>query len=354
LLAIAAGAIAVAIRNRAWRTALIVLLLGGLAAASLLPYAPMFVRMRAWTFLVHYPCDFSWLWKRASEVTGSPHPWTTWLWAGLFLGAIGPVIGAGFLRKRPLPAPVLFAAVSLAVGVAVYAGFLRALNYYTQPWYYITIVAFAACTIDLVFGGWSESLILRFGRPLLALALLCSTALAAWKEMPTRHTNVDLLAAQLQGLTRSGDVVLVPRWECAIPFSRYYHGAGDIVTLPPMEDHHRLHRYDLLLAQMKTNDAHAPVLVRIEEALRSGHRVYFAGELSFPDPAVELPPLRPIYQDATGKWHGSGHTTLWPLYTGQFLRAHVQRIGKIDVRVADDQEVQHFEDLEAGVLEGWK
>ena len=38
-----------------------------------------------------------------------------------------------------------------------YAAFLRVLHYYTQPWYYITLVAFAGCALDVLFGSWPDA-----------------------------------------------------------------------------------------------------------------------------------------------------------------------------------------------------
>ena len=52
LFAIAVGAVTVAFRQRAWRRVGIILGIGMLAAASLLPYVPMMRRMREWTFMV--------------------------------------------------------------------------------------------------------------------------------------------------------------------------------------------------------------------------------------------------------------------------------------------------------------
>ena len=69
LLAICAGAIAVAFRMKAWRTIGIILAIGFLAAVSLLPYLPMIRRMHEWTFLVNYPIDLAWLWRRVCEVS---------------------------------------------------------------------------------------------------------------------------------------------------------------------------------------------------------------------------------------------------------------------------------------------
>jgi hypothetical protein len=389
LLAIAAGALAVTIRARAWRTAGIILGIGALSAISLLVYAPMMIRKREWTFMVSYPADFAWLWKRICEVIGSPDPLGIWLWLGLFVVGLGVVasfavsqLWCRLTRRRiieenaerassssvplnsdqphSLPDAVLFSAVVLIVGVVGYAAFLRMLHYYTQPWYYITLIAFAACALDVVFGGWPIAvrhrtlpLLLRSGRLAAALALLCFTGLPDWEEMAVRHTNVDLLAARLRPLATSGDVILVPRWECAIPLSRYYRGPAEIISLPPIDDH-RFHRYDLVLRQMMTVDAIHPVLARLEEVLRSGHRVFLAGTLAFPDTAYPLPSLPPAYRDAGGSWHGGAYNSVWGLQAGQLLRTHATRVGPIEVPIPGKAPVQGFENLELGVAEGWR
>ncbi|MGZ5005735.1 MAG: hypothetical protein ACXV8H_09460, partial [Chthoniobacterales bacterium] len=365
LLAIATGAIAAAARRRAWKTIAIILAIGALAAVSLSLYAPVIMRMQDWTFMVHYSGDFVWLWKRASEVMGSPLDAMVWVWAGLVVGSLlfaGLRALLGLVRQKQLadlPAPVLFAVVTMFVGMVGYACFLRALNYYTQPWYYVTLAAFVACNLDIVLGAWPQASnrnvtsFFQFARPLVALALLCVVARPAWREMKIRHTNADLVAARLEGISKEGDLILVPRWECAISFSRYYHGPSEVVTLPPIEDH-RFHRYDLVLAQMKTQDAHLPVLAKMEGALHSGHRVYFINKMLLPDPAERLPVLHPLYRDENGVLHGSGYNAVWGLYAGQFLAAHAVNIGGISLNVPGYDEVQEYEDLELRAAEGWR
>ena len=323
LLAIAAGAMAVAIQSRAWRTLCSILGIGMLAAVSLLPYIPMMRRVREWTFLVSAPHGgFSWLWTRLCEVLGSPSRLGIWLWPSLMIA--GLLIAAGVWaigRRRQEPPPreipqaVLFAAVALAVGVAGYAGFLRVLNYYTQPWYYITLAAFSACLLEVLFGGWSATsksrIALRSVRLAVALLLICVAARPAWKEVPTRHTNVDAIAVRLQQLATKDDLILVPRWVCAISLYRYYHGPTEVLTLPPISEH-RFHRYDLVLRQMMTPNPLSPVLVRMGNVLRSGHRIFLVGPLPFPKPEVVPPTLPPAFQDAGGHWHG-GFRALWQI-----------------------------------------
>jgi hypothetical protein len=383
LFAIAVGALAVAIRNRAWHTAGIILTIGTLSAISLLVYAPMMSRKRDWTFLVSFPSSFAWLWTRVCEVIGSPDPLGVWLWVGLFLGGLGTVAGGFFwnLRRRlgrppssvqeepgvtevpestartELPDALLFAAMALGVGVAAYAGFLRALNYYTQPWYYITLVVFAAGALEVLFGGWpgaaKVSLVLRGVRLAVALLLLSLAGLPAWNEMPTRHTNIDLLGAQLQSMATKDDVILVPRWECAIPLARYYRGEAEIWTIPPMAEH-CLHRYDLVLRQMMTVDPLHPLLARLEKVLQSGHRVFLAGSLPVPEADSALPNLPPAYRDADGSWHGGAFDKFWQLQAGQLLGLHATRVARIAVPIPGKARVQGFENLDLLVAEGWR
>jgi len=148
-------------------------------------------------------------------------------------------------------------------------------------------------------------------------------------------------------------LILLPRWECAISFVRYYHGPSEVITLPLMSDH-RFHSYDLVIAQMKTPDAHLPIFAKMERALRSGHRIYLAGELPTPPPDAKLPVLHPFYRDENGNPHGSGYYAIWQLYAGQFLGAHAAKVGSISLKVPGYDDVQEYEKLELGAAEGWR
>jgi hypothetical protein len=387
LLAIAGAAIAVALRSRAWRTAGTVLAIGILAACSLLPYAPMMRRMHEWTFLVQSQIDLWWLWNRCREVLGSPDPLGIWLWTGLF--AIGVILAATFgisdfshwwRRRRTsahdavvdarsrllptsssatsMPAAVLFAAVALVIGVLSYTGFLRVLSYYTEPWYYITLAAFVACSLDILFGAWSNdnklsllNFLVRCLRLGVALLVLCIAGLPAWNEMPIRHTNVDVVAAHIRSQTAKGDVVIVSQWLFAVSLNRYYHGPAEIVTLPPIEEY-RIHRYDLVLRQMMTADPIDPVLARLERALHSGHRVFLVGAVPFRRFSPASLAVPPAYLDANGGWHLGPFNVVWPCQVGNFLRSHATRYTPI--QTPGRKYTQTYENLDLSMVEGWR
>ena len=366
LFAIGSAAIVVGCLARSWRRVGIVISIGILSAVSLLPYLPMMRRMREWTFLVSYPVDVTWLWRRACEVLGSPDPISVWLWAGLCIGGVGVAASqtifywrqVGEERESVLITPIFFAAITLISAVPVYAMFLRTLGYYTQPWYYITLAIVVAFTLDVVFGAWSSKtasfpLSLRAIRLFAAFALLSLTTLPAWEEMPTRHTNVDLVAARLQSQTKKGDVIVATHWQYAVSLYRYYHGPAKVITLPFVEDH-RFHRYDLALQQMQSEYPLEPAFSRIREALQSGHRAFFVGALRFPK-AGELPPgLSLGYRDVNGIRHGGNYDVVWPISAGYFVQSHAKNCVQIPVPVPNRARVQRYEYLALSMAEGWQ
>ena len=357
LLAISAGAIAVALRTRAWRTIAIILTIGMLAAASLLPYLPMMRRMHEWTFLVSFPVTLPWLWLRICEVLSSPDPIAIWLWTGAFFVGLIAVVSLGI--RRQMPSPILFAAVSCLVAIPVYAVFLRVLSYYTQPWYYITLTILVACCLDILLGSSRDEAasttagLLRGIRLLLAVALLSLATLPAWDELPTRHTNVDLVAATLRTEATRDDVIIATHWQYAVSLARYYHGPAEIITLPPIADH-RFHRYDLALQQMRKPDPLEPIYVQVEQVLRSGHRAFLIGALPYPRPGVRPPVVSLGYRETNGTWHGGNYDVVWPVLAGYFVYAHAKECRQIPVPIPNRGRVQRHEHLALSVIAGWR
>jgi hypothetical protein len=357
LLAISGGAIAVAARDREWKTIGVILIIGALSALSLVPYLPMMRRMHEWTFLVSYPIDLSWLWLRLCEVLGSPDPIVVWAWIAALLAAIVAVLYAVF--RRAVPSAILFTATTCFIAIPAYGLFLRALSYYTQPWYYITLTILVACCLEVMLGGWHEEInrsaltLFRGIRFTLAIALLSLATLPAWEEMPTRHTNVDLVATALQSQSKIGDVVVATHWQYGVSLYRYYHGPAEVITLPYVEDQ-RFHRYDLALKQMESEYPLQSSFSRIETALQNGHRAFFVGALRFPN-AGELPPgLTLGYRDAKGERHGGNYDVIWPISAGYFVQTHARRCEQLPVPIPNRAPVQRYERLALTVAEGWR
>jgi hypothetical protein len=210
---------------------------------------------------------------------------------------------------------------------------LKVLSYYTQPWYYITLAVFVACAADCVLG--STVIALRETRVLLAVFILSLCAWPDWRALRTRHTNVDIIAQELGSLAQKSDLIVVPRWECDITLERYYHGASEMITIPPISDH-RVHRYDLIMQMRKTPGALRGVADKIEETLRAGHRVFVTASM------------------ATPEGPGTAHLSVSETYIGKLLRNHTTAVADIPVPVPNHAPVSDFEKLDLTLVQGWR
>ena len=349
--------------EREWKKAAVVLAVGLPAAVSLLPYAAMIHEQHRWSFLLYYPVTATWLWERLSQVTGSPDPVGVWVWTGLTLGLVGWVAGRLFHRRAvgdgSVPArerAIRFALLSLVTGCFGYGVFLEVLNYPTEPWYYLVILALVAACLDVIGAGLVEresrvALLWRIARLAFAFGFTALVFLQAQHALLARPTNVDAVAKTLEESAVKDDLIVHLRWECAISFGHYYTGAAPQETLPPLTDH-RFHRYDLVLQAMTTPDAIAPVLARMADTLRGGHRVWLVGTPLFLREGASPLVVQPPFQEPD-RWHmGGDHYMAWQIQACHFLQTHVTSARPVLVSV--DQPVIEYENLALSVFQGWK
>ena len=351
LLAACLGGAVVAMWNRRPAVAAVTVAVGVPAAASLLPYLPIIARTRHWSILMKFPVTVSWLWSRLTAVTGAPDPVGVWLWSALFVGALG-VAGAARWRDRAAGADRrVFAAVALVAGTALYGGFLFAVGYITQPWYYLALLAFAGVCLDAVYGQRDDAP----GWRALRLAVALSFALIVFEQsharLRVRSTNIDLLAARLNGEATGRDLIVVNRWECGIGMNRYYHGPARMMTVPPLDDH-LVHRYDVVMAMMAQPDPLRPLFDAMTETLQRGGRVWLVGPRNLPEPGqpFQVPP--PAWTDAAGRWHPGPSYADWALQTNEFLVRHVT-LGAL-VGIPSREIVSEYENVPLGWFSGWQ
>ncbi len=355
LFGLGAGACAAAYVQGSWRPAARALAVGAIAALSMLPYLPMFLHANDWNFLVQYPFTLPWMWQRLCELTGSPHWIGIYLWPALTGAAL---VAALITFRKPHSSPgdslrtqrAVFGAVSLLVGLIAYAGFLKLLNYYTQVWYYIALIGFAAACIDPILEPGTS----RFhasARAALAIGFLGLTAFPCARIIGYRHTNIDLAAQALKTLARPNDLILVTRWECGVTADRYLKGAVPWYTIPPLSDL-RFQAYQPIMAQMRAEAPLAPILAQAEATLRAGHRVWLLGDLQVPPKGQLVPKLARVREDGKG-WRGSpAFYMVWVMEVTAFLQEHATRSASIPVKV--DQPSINFETLPLRVVEGWR
>ena len=360
VLAICVTGAAVVARDKRWKHATILLAIGLPAALSLLCYGAMIHEQHRWGFLLRYPVTVSWLWQRLSDVTGSPDPLGIWAWSALFLGLTGWTAYRVYLRKQPVREPgdraAAFAVGVLLIGTVGYGLFLMVLNYRTQPWYYVTLMALAAVCLDVLYGrliatAGPNAPRWQLARLALVFALVMLTYLQTKPDLLIRPTNLDIVAAEVTARADKDDLIIHTRWECAISFGHYYHGVAAQETLPPLADH-RLHRYDQVMAQMMTPDAAKPVLDRMEKTLRDGHRIWLVGKPLFATAQTLPPVLKPLTLSAQGKPTMSGdYYVSWVMQACYLLEEHAAQVESIPVSAHGP--VSNYENLSLSVLQGW-
>src|SRR5207253_5620756 len=150
------------------------------------------------------------------------HPIMQSIWLAV---AVCAALG-GFLSWSRTRNPLaLFAAISIIVGVIGNILFLRLLNYYMQPWYFLSLMAVVAAAGDAALRAASIGRGFRlFGVALAAatLMLILFSPLYAWSM--TRRTNLDEVARVVGQVATSGDYIILADWTHGVTFHRYYHG----------------------------------------------------------------------------------------------------------------------------------
>ncbi|HYN81582.1 MAG TPA: hypothetical protein VES88_08780 [Gemmatimonadaceae bacterium] len=359
VLAFCAGGVAVCALEQAWKKAALVVLIGALAAISLVPYAAMIQETSSVRVLQTTDYNLGWFRERLNETLRPAGAWAPYVWVGAF--AVAVMLGVRAVRlpgqlaisqsQRRL---VLFALVSLVVGVVGTFVFLDQLSWFTRPWYYITLLALAAVCIDALFGAVIHTVPLRIARLGIVLLLAAATILPAAGESRQRMTNVDLIASRLHQIGRPGDLILVNGWYPGVSFSRYYRGPVSWMTVPPL-GFYRYHRYDKIKTLMMLRDQTMPVRPATDQAavvLQGGHRVFIVGGLIFSRPNRPRSPPRPAPRPGDHPWPEAEYSTEWSLMLGDFLREHSSTLVKVPVEVPTP--VSPYEDLELLVAEGWR
>ncbi len=121
-----------------------------------------------------------------------------------------------------------------------------------------------------------------------------------------------------------------------------------MISIPPIEDH-RVHRYDLIKAEMLSSDALAPVRLRVQQALESGHHVWVVGALEAPPDGATLTALPPPPLPKSG-WNLLPYENWWSFQIGAFLKQHAVS-GR---RVVLDRAGGPVEDAGLVMLSGWR
>ena len=359
LLAFSCGAAAVCADRRDWRAASMIVVVGLIAAISLIPYAAVIRSASTWNTLVQVQdYSFLWFWSKLDETVRPAGPWSLVTWCELIVLAL--VAGARAVRfpnqlgHSPDQREVaLGASVTLVVGLLGSFFFLRALSYVTQPWYYLTLLAVGAVCVDAISGSLIHSSLARKARLIGVLLLGSATFIQGLQVVRTRMTNLDVAATYVAQTAGGNDLIVVNPWFYGVTFARYYRGRAPWMTVPQV-GFYRYHRYDLIKQQMTRPDQRllmVPLEDAISFALQSGNRVFVVGDLRIPPPG-QIPQILPP-APRSGDFRPENRYDLnWSMQTGYFLQHHSTRITVLRHQASEG--VSHFENSAVVVVTGWR
>lgn len=367
----------VALRRRNWKMILLLLGIGFVSASSMAVYVPIIRRGSVYVPMGQVPFGFSLLWARFGEAVRS---WSfgessagnspeTWIWIALLVLAVivsaykqfpahegaSEVASGGDPHGNTADSPaqvdlLLFCATAMVCGITAYAAFLLKLKLPTEPWYYLEMLALCAICLDRVLCSTSPALrrfaLLRVG--FLVVAFVWGGR-SLWDEAHTRRSNLDLVAAVLEQRAQKGDVIIVATaWE-GITFARYYHGASQWLTIPPLASH-EVHRVDLMLAELNKPEPMLPVLDAISDTLQKGNRVWMVGHFALQRRAslqsIPSPPGLPT------RWWLGPYFAHWTDQVDAYLTETAVNIHVLDLNVSTP--VSIYENLPLTEFDGFK
>jgi hypothetical protein len=335
----------VAVSHRRWRAGLSVIAIGAITAATLLVYLPTFRGSGEWRSMYVYDGGFPWLWDKFGEAVNLGHPVMQSIWVTV---AVCAVLGGFLTWSRTRNDLALFAAISVIVGVLGNILFLRLLNYYMQPWYFLSLMAVVTAAADAAQRAASIGhgyRILGISAAAVALMLILVFPLYTWSV--TRRTNLDEVARIVEQSAAKGDYIVLMDWTHGVTFHRYYHGPAAWQTLIPLPpDAHDIQRSDLAFSQRQHVEAIGPVLDSVVETLRAGHRVFYVGHLP-----EELPSEHPqsYYLRRVKQFPPPSPVEIW-LYELEYTLGHLaSRVTRVPIDLK--QPVASYEDLELAVFE---
>ena len=350
LLVFACGmaAVAVAVRRRQWGRAGIVLLIGGVAALSLLPYLGFLRGSSGWASLYRVGFPISASLQMLSAALLGPANLLLWIW--ILLVAVG-LLSAIFLQPRFAECrdPAFYALIAAILAVVVTMTYFRVVGWGTNIWYYLPMLAVASASLDLLCDFRQHLRLVPLARAALALIILVVTFPTLYGATLTRLSNLDLISDIITKRATPGDLVIVYPYVDTVTFKRYYHGQIEWMTIP-MVAHLPLQNPDDLLDELRRPNAIVPALDKIRGTLQAGHKVWLASTWRWQPPAERPPPVEPLRPNDT---RPMGHFLRgWERSFQYVLRAHAEEF--YVVPVPSDQPIAYYERSQLYLFSGWR
>jgi len=349
LLVFACGmaAVAVAVRRRQWGRAGVVLLIGAIAALSLLPYLGFLRGSSGWATLYRVGFSIPASLKMLSmALLGPSHP-LLWIW--ILIAAAG-VLSAIFLQPRfpECRDSAFYALIAAALAFVATMTYFRVVGWGTNIWYYLPMLAVVSASLDLLCDFRHHLRLAPLARAALALIVLVFTFPTLYGAVLTRLSNLDLVAEIVTKHGRPGDLIIIYPYVDAVTFQRYYHGEIEWMTIPTLA-HLPLQHPDDLLDELRRPAAIVPALDKIRRTLQTGHSVWLASTWRWQPPTERPPPVEPLRPNDT---RPMGHFLRgWERSFQYVLAAHSEQFFVVPVPSA--QPIAFYERSQLFLFSGW-
>jgi hypothetical protein len=245
----------------------------------------------------------------------------------------------------------LYGLALLLVGGIGNLVFLRILQYYMQPWYFLVLMLVVAVGADMLIASAITNTRLRVVRLVLACIFCLAMAKPTFALVSERRTNVDVVAASVATAAEKGDLIIVAPWYYGVSFNRYYTGQVPWTTIPAFP-FIRYQRYDLLHQyMMNPQDITKTVEQQVIDTLKDGKRVWWVGDLHPLRPGEGLPPLWPAPSGPPG-WSDGYYLMAWMMRPFQQLQLHAKNAQLLNLDTG--RPVSRYERLPVAEFSGYQ
>jgi hypothetical protein len=328
LTAICLGGVVVTLWRGERKRSVLVIAIWLAAMLALVPYRGILSKASEGQLLMPYDVGFARLFKVLFQALGSPVDFILWVWIGLFILGIGLAVSIAAFRSGGPAADsrrdvVVFCATAMVTGTLGFMAFMRIVGVPSQPWNYTPLAAFVAVALEGIFSVLTTAALGRLATVVLALSMMGSIVLPAWRGVQIRQTNIDLIASRLRVSAGPDDMILVYPWYCGATFQRYFNGQTFWSTLPPQVDP-GLQDKGVFKQHMMSVEPNRSVMDRLVRTLESGNRVWLVGGLPF-RPTGEPPPAAPPAPNAPWGWNHDAYSTVWGMHAGHLIQTRALR-----------------------------
>ncbi len=308
--------------------------------------------LSGWEKIIQVPVSFALVWQYFLVAWGDISPTISIIWlAVIFVALVGALWRlVRVWRKRQERERDLLLFGILLVPLSIIASYALGMMIQRSPEqrFFLALTILVAATSDLIWANFP--LWLRAARIGLVVLAVITVPFLLWNYIIQAESNAEMIAKIAGQDAGPSDLIVVNPWTYGVSFNWYYRGAARWVSVPEIDDH-RIHRYDLVLNKMETPSPLADVKREIVTTLKSGNRVWFAGQIKRPAPGETQFQLSPAPDPKFG-WLGSAYREAWSQELGLFLWRRVREINSVDTRT--EKAINARENMLLLELEGWK